>query len=195
MRQVGIRKRSKRIVTLGVVMAMSALLSAFQPANAQVPPNETGHAAIYVQQGDFEIQVGAVEGDGTLCAWIRNVLMGESRQTCGYDHDVEVSDDLGTAWGRGTLEWASASSKPRGSKKQSTSYKYGTFSLDVTWTGYGLTTATISGPTCGYLYHGWELCPGASQSRAASMTGTVTDSEWGTFVLDGAGGYLAQQIL
>ena len=191
MRQARSQKRPKRIVTLGAVLAASALLSAFQPASALVPPNETGYAGTYVQQGDFEIHASVFEEGGRLCAWIRKVSTGESRQTCAFGHDVEVSDDLGTAWGRGTLEWVSASSKSRGSKTQ-TSYKYGTFSLDVTWTGTGITTTNFDdGVTC--TFPGWDdggWCPpdpSVYQWRSATWSGTITDSEWGTFVLYGSG--------
>ena len=191
MRQIRIEKRSRLTVALVAVMVASALLSAFQPASALVPPNETGYAGTSVQQGDFWIHASVDEGDGRLCAWIRKVSTDESRQTCGFGHDMEVSDDLGTAWGRGTLEWVSASSKSRGSKTQ-TNYKYGTFSLDVTWTGTGITNTNVDdGVTC--TFPGWDdggWCPPSPslyQWRSATWSGTITDSEWGTFVLYGSG--------
>jgi hypothetical protein len=72
----------------------------------------------------------------------------------------------------------------------------------MTWAGNGeLETDLYSGgeldPSCWSV--GWESSPCNPyvvlwQTRAATASGTVTDSEWGTFILDGASGSMWQRL-
>ena len=203
MRQVRIQKRSKRIVTLGAVLAASALLSAFQPAAAQVLVHETGSASTrFFVQGDIEISVYVREEGAGVCAWLRNIATGEpSRSTCAEGADVEVSDNLDFAWGRGTAEWSIyEEGKGRGAKAGGT-YTYGTTTMDVTGTGFGDTETTVDyseGCWIGFMGDCWaegRPDPYSYQTRSATFSGTITDSQWGTLVFEGQVGYLTQPIL
>lgn len=202
MQQVRIQKRPKRIVTLGAIIAASALLSAFQPASAQ-DLLETAWASARVQQGDFDIWFSVQEhSGGQVCANITNVVSGEYHFGCGSGFDVEVSDTLDSAWGAGTAEWTVYSaSKGRGSKAEGP--KSGTITVDTTWVGSGdLKTNLHPGgdplnPLCWISIEGGGCRPyvDADQTRAATASGTVTDSEWGTFVIEGAIGSMWQRLI
>ena len=217
MRQVRIQKRNKRLVTIvGAAIAASALLSAFQPASADPVPNvkvgpvpgigtsatvvvpivNSGSANTYaVQQGDFEIRVYVDEGSAWLCAVIRYRL-GEEHRGCASGADVDVSDTLDSAWGRGTNDW---STSVQGKGRSKTTYKYGTLAIDVSWTGTGDTITHLEPPDCYWVELSYDGggCGGVHfwQSRTATWSGTITDSEWGTFVVNGAPGWLQQDAM
>lgn len=176
-------------------MAASALLSAFQPASALVLEN--GRAGVWIEQGDFVLSVYVLEDGNRVCTRIHNVRTGENRDFTCASGDVEVSDTLESASARGTTGWSKTTGgKGKGSKAGGTSSS-GTVTIDAAWTGTGdVTTETPSiTENCGWIGC-WPGIDGeTSQERSATLSGTIIDSEWGTFVLDGAGGYLYQQFL
>lgn len=205
MQKVRIQRRCKQIVTLGIVMAVSALLSAFQPASAQVLVYETGSASTRsFVQGDIEIEVYVREDGAAVCAFLRNIATLEPSDRsnyCARGSDVEVSDTLDSAWGRGTVEWSTyEEGKGRGAKAGGT-YTPGTTTIDVTWSGFGDTETTVDyydGCWIGLFGDCWlegRPNPYSYQRRSATFSGTITDSEFGTFVFDGETGYLTQPIL
>ena len=191
-------KLTRRFALVASAIAASALLSAFQPASAQV--FETGRAFVSIQQGDFELRLYGLEDGNRVCTYIRNVRTEEYRDFTCASGDVEVSDTLESASARGTTGWSKTTGgKGKGSKAGGTSSS-GTVTIDAAWTGTGNVSTEASTITitddCG-----WIGCyPGiysdeTSQTRSATLSGTIIDSEWGPFVLDGASGSLYQQIL
>ena len=197
-------KLTRRFTLVTAVIAASALLSAFQPASAQ-DLLETAWASARVQQGDFDIWFGVQEhGGGQVCANITNVVTGERHPgSCGSGFEVEVSDTLDSAWGAGTTGWTVYSaSKGRGSKAGGPS-KSGTITVDMTWVGSGDLKTNLHpegdplNPLCWITIDGVGCRPyvDADQTRAATASGTVTDSEWGTFVIDGAVGSMWQRLI
>ena len=204
MRQVRIQKRSRWMATLGAVMAASALLSAFQPASAQVL--ETAWAAARVQQGDFDISFSVQEhSGGRVCANITNVVTGEYHVgACGSGFDVEVSDTLNSAWGAGTGGWTVYSANKDGGSEPGSSTRSGTITIDMTWVGSGDLNTNLNpqgdplNPLCWISWEGGRSCMprvNPDQTRAAAASGTVTDSEWGTFVIEAAVGSMWQRLI
>jgi len=196
MRQVTIQNRNKRIAILGAALAAIALLSAFQPASA-TEVLETGRAGVWLEQGDFGLQVVVDEEGSRVCTFIWNFRTGEYRDHMCASGVVEVSDTLESASAQGTTAWSrTTTGKGKGAKAGGTSTS-GTVTIDAVWTGTGdVTTQTPTFDSCS----GWicllpEIDSETSISRNATLSGTITDSEWGTFVLDGASGHLYQRIL
>ena len=198
-------KFTRRFTLLvGAAIAASALLSAFQPASAQVFGPSWARAE--QQQGDFYIHVFVWDyDDSSVCARISNVVTGESHWgSCENTSEAEVSVTLDSARGAGTVHWSTTSpGKGRGSKGGGAT-KYGSLTMEMTWVAAGelqtnvLTTGDLLDPTCWFLqWDGVGCRPGveADQTRAATASGTVIDSEWGTFVLDGVSGYMFRDLI
>ena len=194
MRQVRIQKRSRLTVALVAMMAASALLSAFQPASADVLQMGSATTTSVTQNG-YRVGVGAGEGNSGFCVVVSN-LRGEEHWACASGANVDVADDLAWASARGTANWSSETVTFKGNHSKTT-YKTGTVTVDVTWSAIG-ELETIVDPH--YEYCDFELygggCGGLSgrpyQRRQATWSATITDSEWGTFVIHQAPAWMYQ---
>ena len=199
MKKVRIQKRSRLTVALVAMMAASALLSAFQPASADVI--QTGYATTtWVPQNGYQVGMGANERNSGFCVIVSN-LRGEEHKACASGASVDVADDLAWASARGTGSWSIETVTFKGNHAKTT-YKSGTVTIDVTWSAIGeLETVVephLETEICGFDWDGGS-CGGAwvspHQRRQATWSATITDSEWGTFVIHQAPAWMYQTAI
>lgn len=157
----------------------------------------------------FKVAVSFDETHGA-CVTIVKKETSEMRYVCDYDADVFVDDLLNSASGRMTRGWSytTTTSSTKGKKTTTTEKTVtGTTSADLTWLQNGETTVTpkasadytIVVPWCHNLFSVGPYCdfptvnPNASvmRQRPALASGTVTDSEWGTFTFSAVPGGLS----